>query len=639
MAKQDEISSTEKLLDLIRTGKATGPESPEKSPVANSSDTPLVSFKRVLRFRKKIGLGVDIGYGFLKLVKINAKTTGKHELVDCVEISFDPDISMDSPEFVQILRSGLKNFCGTSDNVDIWSAIPSENVESRYLKIPVLSRKQMHNAAFWSFKKEVNFNEKENIFDFEIIGETVEGNTRRTELIAYSAPKNEINNLRDLFLRVGFPLSGISIVPFALQNLLRTNWIRTEGEDVCTLFIGRDWSRIAIFSSNNLIISRDIKAGMRSMLEAIIDHVNEERESEGGIEAEGVGPEKAAGRKEFDINLAREKFYGFIDGTLDSGKETGGLTIKGETIFEMILPALDRVIRQVERTLEHYSMNFGGGTIGNIFISGKLSTHRQVNEYIAKQVGLPVRFIDPFAFVAPTENNTLCPASGSARGTFVPAVGIALSDNRITPNFIFTYKHKERVSFINRARGIVFGLFLLAIACCIGVYLWQDYNIGLKDTRLLGLRKKIEHFAPRVDKTLVAKLVSRIREKKHIKTETGDRYLEAAVISEISRITPGKIKLFNITIEPVNALEEKPGGRKVSDKDRKKEETTGSKNKIVVLNGIIYGDRLTFESSIIGYIIKLKKSPIFGEPVVKMKSFQTINDKEVMKFTAEFELI
>jgi len=636
VAKQDEISSTEKLLDLIRDDRAAEPGSSTDSPNGKSSERLQLSLKRALPFRKKITVGVDIGYGSLKLVKIIEISAEKHELVDCVEIPFEPDISTDSPEFAEILKSSLTNFCGDTGKIDIWSAIPSENVETRYLKIPVLPKKQIQNAALWSFKKDVNFNEKQNIFDFEILGETEEEGTRRTELIGYNAPKNEIKNLSDLFLKVGYPLSGISIVPFALQNLFRTNWIRTNGEDICALFIGRDWSRIAVFSNNNLILSRDIKAGMKSMVEAMIDHFNQEREGAGGVEPEEGGTRESVEERSLDVNRAWKTFYKFIDETLVVDQETRELNAKGKKIFEMILPGLERVIRQVERTLEHYSMHFNGGSIGNIFISGDLSTHKQFTEYISKQVGLPVRQIDPFAF---TGNATSCPASGMARGSFVPAVGIALSNNRITPNFTFTHIQKDRLAFVNRARRAAFGFFLLAIACCLGIYLWQDYAIGRKETSISGLRKKIDRLAPRVDKTLVAKLVSRIQEKKRIKKETGDRYLGAAVISEITRLTPDHIKLFNITIEPGSMPEERSGVQKASAEKEKHEGSGDGKNKIVVLNGIIHGDRLTFESSIIGYIIKLKNSPIFGEPVVKKKTFQTIKDKEVMKFTAQFAII
>ena len=109
------------------------------------------------------------------------------------------------------------------------------------------------------------------IFDFLVVETAYADGEQKKNVIAYTAPKNDINNTRDIFKKAGWPLKGISIVPFAIQNLLRAGWISSSGKNVCTLFIGRDWSRIAIFSKTHLILSRDIKAGARSMVQAILE--------------------------------------------------------------------------------------------------------------------------------------------------------------------------------------------------------------------------------------------------------------------------------------------------------------------------------------------------------------------------------
>ncbi len=117
----------------------------------------------------------------------------------------------------------------------------------RYLKIPKVPQKQMPNAVYWSFKKITSFNEKDTTFDFEVLGDIQEGSSEKTEIMAYTAPTQEIKKLKDIFSKSGFPLAGISIVPFAFQNLLLNNWVGTDAKNVSSLYIGRDWSRIDIF--------------------------------------------------------------------------------------------------------------------------------------------------------------------------------------------------------------------------------------------------------------------------------------------------------------------------------------------------------------------------------------------------------
>ena len=59
----------------------------------------------------------------------------------------------------------------------------------------------MANPVFWSFRKEVAFDEKADIFDFEVLGEIDDKGVRKTEVMAYSAPKKEVLLLENLFAK------------------------------------------------------------------------------------------------------------------------------------------------------------------------------------------------------------------------------------------------------------------------------------------------------------------------------------------------------------------------------------------------------------------------------------------------------
>jgi hypothetical protein len=48
---------------------------------------------------------------------------------------------------------------------------------------------------------------------------------------------------------------------------------------------------------------------------------------------------------------------------------------------------------------------------------------------------------------------------------------------------------------------------------------------------------------------------------------------------------------------------------------------------------------MKLETSLADYIVKLKNSPIFGRPVIKKRSFKFFEDKEVLQFTVQLDLI
>ena len=148
LAKQDELSSTEKLLELIRD---EGPSSPQTYPAgaprpAGQSITTFLS--NSLSFTKTaMSVGVDLGHEDLKLVKVNRVSDRKIELVDFTRVALKPEIPRDHADFHQFLRATLIKFCGSEKSIEMWGAIPSARVETRHLRIPKVPPKQIANTV------------------------------------------------------------------------------------------------------------------------------------------------------------------------------------------------------------------------------------------------------------------------------------------------------------------------------------------------------------------------------------------------------------------------------------------------------------------------------------------------------------
>ncbi|MGD8257579.1 MAG: hypothetical protein PVH56_08410, partial [Desulfobacterales bacterium] len=117
MAKQDNISSTERLLDLIRdenNADAVMTDYPKKKSLG---DKLKKTFSNPVSFRKAITVGVDIGHDDLKMVKIHRISDHKFEMLDYARIPFDADTPRENPQFYQFLRPVLAEFCGHSKNL------------------------------------------------------------------------------------------------------------------------------------------------------------------------------------------------------------------------------------------------------------------------------------------------------------------------------------------------------------------------------------------------------------------------------------------------------------------------------------------------------------------------------------------
>jgi len=102
-----------------------------------------------------------------------------------------------------------------------------------------------------------------------------------------------------------------------------------------------------------------------------------------------------------------------------------------------------------------------------------------------------------------------------------------------------------------------------------------------------------------------------------------ETYLDLAVISEITNLTPANIRLMSISAD----FGELPSA------DKKE-----APKKTLILDGIIQGERLNLESMLAGYLMELKNSPLFDQPSIDRKSFEFFENREVLHFTAQLNL-
>ena len=100
MAKYDEISSTERLLDLIRDDNKSE-DTPSNAGSQRAIGHRLKNLLSVpVTFRKVISVGVDIGHDDLKMIKIHRVSDHKFKMLEFARIPFDPDISREAPNFI-----------------------------------------------------------------------------------------------------------------------------------------------------------------------------------------------------------------------------------------------------------------------------------------------------------------------------------------------------------------------------------------------------------------------------------------------------------------------------------------------------------------------------------------------------------
>ncbi len=629
MAKHDEISSTEKLLDLIRSNHTAADKTTNTLDPSQSTSVRKSISEKIIPFKKSITVGIDIGCYDLKMVKVTQYFDQRWKLLDYTKAPFEPQITKESSGFPDFLKSTLTKFCGPSKRIKLWTLISSANVEVHHLRIPKVAKKKIANAVYWTLKKETSFKESDTILDFEVQGHVMEKGIPKIAVMVYAAPKEEVEKVKALFSKTGFNLTGLSIAQFAYQNLFRTKWIPATEETIANLYIGKEQSRIDIFSSGNLAFTRGIKTGMNSMIEAFIEGFNEGKKGEFPKEIEMPEGENTSAPKNFEkehsmnIDEARKILLSLSPDSPPLTKEDAGFQLKEEEIFEMIIPAVERLIRQTERTFEYYIVTLEKERIGKIFISGGINAYKPLTDYIGDQLGIERDIIDPLASGNPFLDDILPPDSVTERISFTPAIGMAVSDNSHTPNLIFTYKDKEKLASISHINRGIFVAFIFIIAVCMGIFLWQGHIEELKKAKIAQLHKEVSQYIPKVDQKILMLMAPKYKRKQKNLKEYSIRYLGMAIIKDLSMRTPSNIRLLSVTANFGGITENK------------------GKNspKILEVDGIILEDRELLESSFAGYLMKLEDSPVFGQLSIIKNDLEVYEEREVLHFVLNIQLV
>jgi len=635
--RYDEISSTEKLLDLIRHGDSGEPEIQSES-TADPGDAPKRSFMgRLLPFGRSVGLGVDIGYTELKVAKIGYTLDRKPQLLGLDIVPFEEGLTRDSPEFPRFLRAHLKRFSMNAGKMNIWSIISGAKVEMRHLRIPKLPPSQIPNAAYWTYKKEGEFDEDEFLFDFELLKETTEEGIKKNEVFAYIAPFREIESLKTIFSRAGTPLSGLLTVPFAMQALFRSGWLTDSGRNICSVYIGRNWSRIDLFSEGNLILSRGVKAGMNSMIEAIEEGFYERQIGPGGgIQMTGESlAETVVVDRPVDMGEARKIFFGLIEDGDIPREWANRLGVDAEDVFQMCLQAAERLTRQIERTLEHFSQEHGGERADRIYLTGPMGAYHRLMDYMNEQLAVPVVTMDPFDADPRAMESVFPPDSSSSRESFAPAMGLALAGETRGPNFINTYKDRQETSSVRRINRIVAMVSIAIILALGGVHLWQSTRISREKANTARLRTNLSVYAPRLKQGDLLTMLARVKKTRTNAVELGLRYRPVALMSELSELTPPQIRLLSLKTdfsESADAAGQKPG-------QASKRPAAVKSASTLELQGFVFGDKLNMETALTGYLISLEGSPVFGRPSIANKTFETVEGRDALRFSAKLELL
>jgi hypothetical protein len=373
-------------------------------------------------------------------------------------------------------------------------------------------------------------------------------------------------------------------------------------------------------------MTRGIKAGINSMVESLMERLGTRRKEAAG---------KDRNLPPISFEQAKKVLFSLSPDSPPLTENDIGFVLTDEEKFDTILPALERVVRQVERTFEHYTGGHNYDMVNRIYVSSAMNISQPLIEYVGNQLGIKSDILNPLKSKIPNIGKSIEQTSVSEILALIPAFGLALSDNAYTPNLMFRFKDKEREANITRANRIIFAVFIVAVIVCSSFLLFEIQKARERESVIAQLEQELSQYKPHVDQNLISGMLSSTTRQQQLARTYVDRYLGMAVISELSSMTPPNIRLVDLKVR-TGAVQ----SGKMTAKEPKGEAAASNKEaKNVTVEGVVFGDRKALEASLAGYIMKLKSSPMFSHISVQKNSIEPLRKDEVLHFVIDMKLV
>lgn len=586
MKKSRAENSTQRLLDLIRYGDKSAAQTPPKESrptdgggkkskrgVPRGNPFKINNFFPSLRKRQST-IGVHLTETDIAMAKVFG---GRLEKCRAQAI---PENMPDDPESLsRFLGECLDDFTGKKRHIPVWCALDAAKTKLKQLTIPDLPAAKIQNAAFWGFKKESDFDDKLEVFDFEVLGHIQADGLKKRQVAAFSALKSEVANLKLLFSQAGYPLSGITAVPFSLQNFLRKGLIPSSGDFFGLVNVSRTNSEVFCFSDAGILLVRSLRTGSSNLTE--------------------------------DIPTAEDR---------DPVRFLSSLADTDDPDVQQIRETSERLISKIIRTGDYCAQNYTGNTpLSRYIFFGDTDQCRPFMDLAANMIPAQVTVFDPLDGSDPPSSPSLVPQRADQRGLVLNALGIALSSNARTPNFLFTHgdRQKEKKKRNLALAGLAAGLAL--VLASVGAHLFLKAAHQHNQSVLARLKQEQAQTGPPIDTSAISRTLSLAEKTNRQTAQYIHCYYPLAALHEICRTTPAHIRLTQLSYYR-NPDGQAPGG-----------------NRQLLIKGRVNSGAHLLSSELGKYVFALSESAIVRDIDILEKRVEAKN--KALAFTAKVELL
>ncbi len=423
-------------------------------------------------------LGIDLGSSCIKAVQLrksgrSARITGIYRMDIPREKAGRPSLELTAETLKRLVDENKIQ----ADR--IVSSFPLSLAIVRNTVVPFRDTRKINQVIKFQAEPHIPFPIEEVVVDFHALGAAEED---KMPVIIVGAKKDLIAKHLEIFKESGLDPETVDIDAFALFNNYLVRVGETAEGSVALLDIGATKTLLVLIKDRKILLVRSINVGG--------DHITEALQKELGIDfkaAEELKKEKASAIKK------------------------DGLTGEEEAICKAISPILNRLNREVDRSIRSISATLKGAAISKIYLSGGGVMLKDTVEFFAKELGCEAEYLCHLSPIEGSDTDEVM--SGMSIATGLALQGLDLGEKTI-------YLRREEYSYVGTLMKAKRRTILAAVlvACVIGLL---AFNFGRSFIQKRGeytqLKQQLEQIYretfPEGKKVKAASVVSTMRQK------------------------------------------------------------------------------------------------------------------------------
>ncbi len=320
----------------------------------------------------KITVGLEVGATGIKLVELihrgnecRLKSLGLAQIPLYKE---GVDYVKEQALMVRLVKDLVQRYKVNKKCVAI--SVGGESVIIRRIKVPQMEPKELNQALKWEAEEYIPYPINEVTLGFHILKKGVsEVGNPEMSLILVGAKNEIIQGQLEIMRQADISPMIIDVTPFALFNVF-DHISSKDKEGVALLEFGHRNVDLVLSGEDCPFLVRNIKLGGYQITRAIRDELN----------------------VSFTQAEELKKRYGLMEREDKVFKESE----ESMKVDRIIRKSLDSLVNEIAHSFEYYTSNREGALIGKVLLSGGGSLLKNIDKFLAEQLGIPVEIINPF---------------------------------------------------------------------------------------------------------------------------------------------------------------------------------------------------------------------------------------------------